>query len=417
MTVRPLAVLAAIVFSIPWVQGLTAQSTAGSGQPTSVSQPSTPAEEERIRAEVARQLAEAEKKPHWTFGLKPNGGGFAITSPDERLQFRLLGYAQAVATLTNSDFTNSFGNGDLRIRRARVGWLTTFDKKYELFIEYDGVPQTGNLVEARLNWQLKGDDVQLRVGKFVVPFSEEGWRSSRNYDTVERFLVINSIYGLPALDTQFGAMLHGQLLPDNRLQYFVGAWNGNAAAAENNRDNNGEKEFQAKVAYKFTKELRAGVGLDLDTEEKQTLRLNSLTGTRFASVDVEGARHGLDADFLYEKGRVSFRGETMMFDFGDSDASLGGGFLQAAYFTRGNYDGGFQPLLRLETARLKNDRVTGAARSSRIDAVTAGFNWYLNNNVRVQCNAIGEHFNRDAGQSVHGSGWKPSLLTELQMRF
>lgn len=408
---------AAALFLVSSLFGAQAPQATAASSPAAAPEPTT-SEGRAIEREVQRQLEEAKKKQkQWVFELKPNGGGFSMTAPDEQLQFRLLGYAQTVGTLTNGDFINSFENGDVRVRRARVGWLTTFQKKYELFIEYDGVPQTGNLVEARLNWQLRGDDLQLRVGKFVVPFSEEGWRSSRNYDTVERFIVINSMYGLPALDTQYGAMLHGQILSDNRLTWYAGFWNGNASASENARDSNGDKELQAKVIYRFTPHLRAGVGLDHDVQESQVLRLNSLTGTRFASIDVRGERRGVDADFFYEKQAVSIRGEVMQYRFADRDADFGGGFLQFAYFTRGDYNRGFQPLVRIETASLGDDRAAGAASTSRINALTAGFNWYLNNNVRFQFNAIAEDFNRDAGQNVRGEGLKSSLLTELQFRF
>jgi len=414
---RLAAVVAALFMIVPTVWGAPDPAVKAESSPAATPEPTT-SQDEAIRNEVARQMAEAQKnQKQWKFELKPNGGGFSMTSPDEKLQFRLLGYAQAVGTLTNKDFVNAFENGDLRIRRARVGWLATFDKKYELFIEYDGVPQTGNLVEARLNWQMRGDDVQLRVGKYVVPFSEEGWRSSRNYDTIERFIVINTMYGLPALDTQYGVMLHGQVLKDNKLTWYAGVWNGNASASENARDNNGDKEIQGKVIYKFTPEFRAGIGLDHTTEETQTLRLNSLTGTRFASLEVRGERRGADADFFYEKGALSSRGEWMQSEFTNRDATLGGGFVQLAYFMRGNYNGGFQPLLRVETARLHDNRATGAAATSRINAVTAGFNWYLSNNIRFQLNAIAEDFNRAEGQNVRGDGFKPSLLTELQFRF
>lgn len=386
---------------------LSAQSPATAPEPTT-------SQDEAVRREVERQMAERDKK-NWKFGVRPNGGGFFFTSPDEKIQFRLLGYAQAVGTLVSGDFENTFGSGDARVRRARVGWLMTFDKVYELFIEYDGVPQTGNLVEARLNWMLRGDDLQLRAGKFVVPFSEEGWRSSRAYDTVERFIAINSMYGLPALDTQIGVMVHGQVLRDNRLIYYAGVWNGNASAAENNRDNNSSKEYQAKVVWKFTPALRGGVGVDFTDEERQTLRLNSLTGTRFAAVPVEGRRSGVDADFFFERGPLSVRGEAMRVDFGSGDATLTGAFLQSGWFVTGNYDRGFQPLVRIERAVVDDTR--SPAGESAIDALTAGFQWFVTNNVRLQVNGIVEKFSHDSGISVRDDGLKPSLLTELQIRF
>lgn len=415
MRINVLCCLLFTLISAADVSSLRAQSPASAPEPTT-SQTETLSEEESVRKEVARQMTEREKSS-WKFGIRPNGGGFFLSSPDEKIQFRLLGYAQGVASLLDRDFVNSFESGDFRVRRARVGWLMTFDKMYELFIEYDGVPETGNLVEARLNWQLRGDDVQLRVGKFVVPFSEEGWRSSRNYDVIERFVALNSMYGLPALDTQIGAMIHGQVMKDNKLTYYAGLWNGNASAASNPRDSNGDKEFQVKVAYRLTKELRVGVGLDHTVEVTQPLRLSSLTGTRYVAVDVQGKRQGIDADFFYEKGRMSFRGEGMTLDFADSKTQLNGAFLQAAYFLRGDYNKGFQPLVRIERSQVRDGRSSAGASSSAISILTAGFNWFLSNNIRLQVNAIGEDFSQPRNLSVRGDGLKTSLLTELQYRF
>jgi hypothetical protein len=402
---RATIALVALLASAPiFAQQTTANDPAAQGL--------TP-EQEAIQKEVARQMAERDKNA-WKFGIRPNGGGFFMHSPDDNIQFRLLGYAQAVGTVVNEDFINTFGSSDVRVRRARVGWYLLYQKKYELFVEYDGVPVTGNLVEARVDWAIRGDDLRLRAGKMVVPLSEEGWRSSRNYDTIERFIVINTMYGLPAEDTQIGAMLHGQILAGNKLTWYVGAWNGNAAAADNPRDNNDDKEYQAKVTYAFSKTFRGGFGVGTTTEETQPLRLNSLSGTRFAEFNVIGGRQAVDADFLYEKEKLSFRGEVLNAEFSDSDTTLRGGFLQVAYFLSGNYNGGFQPILRIERAEIERDL---SPRSSAINAITAGFNWYLNNNVRVQVNAIGEDFNRASDRSVRGDGFKPTFLSEFQIRF
>ena len=370
-------------------------------------------EQEKIQKEVARQLAEKEKNS-WKFGLRPNGGGFFLHSPDEKIQFRLLGYAQALGTVVDKDFVNSFGSGDVRVRRARVGWYLLLDKKYELFVEYDGVPVTGNLVEARVDWALHGDDLRVRAGKMVVPLSEEGWRSSRNYDTIERFIALNTMYGLPSEDTQIGVMLHGAILKDNRLTWSAGAWNGNAQASDNPRDNNDDKEFQIKGTYAVSKTFRFGVGLGTTHEEGQIIRFNSLNGTRFAEFNIIGDRRAIDSDFLYEKARVSFRGEVLNADFADSNTTLRGGFLQFGYFVTGNYNGGFQPLIRIERAQI--DREV-APEDTSINALTAGFNWYLNNNVRLQVNGILEDYNRASDRAVRGDGLKPTFLSELQIRF
>src|SRR5262245_43074342 len=147
-----------------------------------------------------------------------NKGGGGVFLKGEEYNFRLLGYAQAVGSVFDSRFDRADENGDFSIRRARIDFAADFYDDYSIFVEFDGGPtnaQTGQsdfgLVEARINWKIVEDDVQLRAGKFISPFSQENFRSSRDIDTVERYMALNSIFALPALDAQFGAMLYGIL--------------------------------------------------------------------------------------------------------------------------------------------------------------------------------------------------------------
>ena len=383
---------------------------------STTAQTMSPQQRREIEEEVERQLAEREKS-QWKFGVLPDGGGVFAHSPDDHHQFRILGEAQTVGTLVDDDFVNTFGNGDVSIRRARLGSYFRLRQKYELFIQYDGAPDSGNLVEARADITWMGGDLRMRAGKMYVPLSEEGFRPTHDLDTIQRFIALNAAHDLPAEDTQIGVMFHGKILADDRLTWYIGAWNGNASRESNARDDNDDREYQFKGTYMFSPELRAGLGLGFSKEEDQTLRLSSLNGTPYAAFAVSGERLAQDADFVWERGRNSVRGEFLRCDFRDSDTELVGGFLQFAHFLWGTDSGGLQPLVRLERAEVDRGTNLIEERTVAINALTAGVNWYINDHVRLQVNALFEDFSRAAGLGVVGDGAKPSLLTQIGMRF
>jgi phosphate-selective porin len=396
-------------------------------------EPPTPVEDQ-VREEVARQvaekMAEAEAK-RWTAGLNPQGGGLFVKSPDGKTLFRLYGYAQPTVTYTDRDNGTSFEEADFRVRRARIDFTVDYDDRYKLFLEYDGASADGTaLVEAWAQAAYIRGRHYLRFGKFITPFSTENLRSSRAMDTVERYLALNAMFGLPALDVQFGPMLWGHLGAEKRVTYYVGAWNGNAAANAavvsgqrgNARDNNGDKEVQGRLNVQWTPELTTGVAVDLSREEAQTLTLPSYSGGRFLAVPVQGDRRGVNLDAHWKRGRLSFDSEWLGFEFEDSDTELRGGYVQAAWWARGSEaEGGFQPLIRAEIAELSHtgrEDAVQALDGSRIEAVTLGVNIWPEGRVRWQVNLIGEHFDgRGNGSFLADSGWRPTALAQLQIKF
>ncbi|MEQ8969725.1 MAG: porin [Coleofasciculus sp. C1-SOL-03] len=378
--------------------------------------------EEQIQQTVEDVITEREQKQPQV-GLRPGGGGFFIAG--ENYELRILGYVQALGSLFDSDLEREDGNGDFSVRRARIDFLATLFDDYQIFIEFDGAPGTAQstdsdfaLVEARLNWEITEEALQVRAGKFTTPFSTENFRSSRSIDTVERYLALNSMFLLPALDVQFGAMLHGKLGEEQRLGYFLGLFNGNGSANANLSDNNDSKEFQTKLTYRATDELNLGLGFDYSIEREQTLSLVDLGFNRYVSVPIEGERFGVSSDLFWEKGRWSFRTEGLAFWFDSptgSDVGLYGGFIQPGYFLSGDANGGVQALLRGEVAHLDAD--TGSD-GDTLWALTAGINWFVNPNVRLQVNGTLHFFN--GSSSIRGFDDDqviPQLLTELQFKF
>ena len=357
-------------------------------------------------------------------GFNPGGGGFYIKGDD--YQFRLLGYVQAVGTVVDGSIDRADSPGDFSVRRARIDFLADFYEDFQVLVEFDGGPGTTPvadsdfaLVEARLNWKVLDDGLQLRFGKFTTPFSTENFRSSRSIDTVERYIALNSMFLLPALDVQYGVMMHGQVGPEDRLGYFIGVFNGNGRANDNFSDNNGDKEYQAKLTYKFSDEFTAGIGLDYSREEAQTLPLADLAFNRYAAVAIDGQRYGIEGDLFWQRGPWSFRAEGIAFRFdtpGDADeAGLYGGFIQPAYFLTGDDQRGVQLLLRPEFAHLDGDT---DSEGDTLYSLTLGLNWFINPNTRLQINPAITYF--DGGSTLQGfddDRISALLLTELQFKF
>ncbi|MGH7884909.1 MAG: porin [Thermodesulfobacteriota bacterium] len=359
------------------------------------------------------------------FGFNPGGGGFFLKG--DNYNFRVLGYVQALASVFENDLERTDGNGDFSIRRARIDFLADFYERFQILVEFDGGPGTTatsdsdfGLIEARLNTKILGDAIQLRAGKFTTPFSQENFRTSRSIDTVERYLALNSLFLVPALDVQFGALLHGKVLQNKNLGYFLGVFNGNGIANANLSDNNNSKELQAKLTYSPLKDLDFGFAFDYSREEDQTLSIVDIGFNSYVSVPISGDRIGFGGDVFWQNGPYSFRAEGLIFRFDSPDegsfgAGLAGGFLQPAYFIYGNESKGLQFLLRGEVSYLDAD--TGND-GDTIWAVTPGISWFINPNVRLQVNPTIHYFNGPSTiRGFSDSQFVTILLTELQFKF
>jgi hypothetical protein len=392
----------------------------------------TPEMEELIRAEVAKQVKQLQAE-EWDVGLNPKGGGAFIRSPDSKTYFRLYGYAQPLFTLTDKGNRLPFKSTDFRIRRARIDFMVDYDDIWKLFIEIDAQASGGgtSLIEGYGQAAYIKGQHYVRFGKYITPFSTENLRSSRSLDTIERYIALNTLFGLPGLDVQFGAMLFGNFDPEKRLTYYVGAFNGNASAASNTvngqggnaRDNNSAKDLQARIDYQLTKELRIGAAVDFDKELDQTLAISSLSGARLVAVPVRGERRGVNVDAHWKRERASIDAEFLSFDFPDNpnnanrEVELTGGYAQYGYWLTGSDAGGVQALVRGEFAEFSGDAVD-AIDGDRLVALTVGANIWFNGATRLQINAIGEYANGNGnGAFSGGSRLRPTLLTELQIKF
>lgn len=348
-------------------------------------------------------------------GITPGGGGAYLR--DDDIELRMLGYVQGQANVFDGALDRDSAQ-DFSVRRARLDFLVDLYDDYQLLVELDGAPDRTALVIAQLDMALAGDALKLRAGKFTSQFSTENARSSRSIDTVERYLALNSLFLVPALDTQYGVMAHGEAGADRRFNWSLGLYNGNGSANANVRDNNDAKEVQAKIGYQWTDSFSTRLALDYADEEAQTLSLVDAGFNDFASVDIDGTREGIGGDLHWTGGDWSLRAEAMGFRFdavAEEEVALYGGFIQPAWFISGNDQQGTQLLVRLETSQL--DARTNTE-TDALHAATLGVNWFVNPNVRLQVNGIATHVDGpSASQGFTDSRTLPSLLTQLQFKF
>jgi phosphate-selective porin len=354
----------------------------------------------------------------WTAGYNAGGGGFYVQNGDRSVDIRVLGYVQSLATVFDrSALPVKFTTLDFNVRRARLDFLATFLHDYTLFLELDAAPVARTaMVEAYINAKLSADVLQVRAGKFIVPFSTENLRSSRAYDEVERYLALNSMFVLPGLDTQYGLMFWGTSGGATPVTYWLGVFNGNGSANANTRENNIAKEVVAKVRFKPSAAWEFSAAFDNTTESGQRLKLTDYSFTDYLAVDVTGPRTGYNADVFYESGPFSFRAEGLVMSFADVHYQLRGGFLQPAFFLTGDARQGFQPLFRFDYADIHG---TGGAGTASLRTYMLGFQWFMNPNLRLQFNygltAAGGAGNQPA--YAKNSELRHILLTELQLKF
>ncbi len=355
-------------------------------------------------------------------GINPKGGGVFVKSEDGNSLFKLYGYAQPqlTATVKSQNLETPSGDmqyGDMRVRRARIDFLATYQNRSTLFLEYDGAPSSATLVEAWTQYAYVDGLHYARAGKFVSPFSAEDMRSSRALITVERYIALNSISGLPAINTQFGLMLWGYLNSAKQVRYMAGVFNGNsnAGVGGNSRDNNGYKDWVTRMDWMPNTQASVGISAEYDREKAQTLGLKSLSGASFASYPVFGDRQAATIDFSYNFGKQALAGEMLVASFQDSHNMLHGGYLQASHWAIGSEDsGGVQPVIRMEYAAI-GDEEAALVWDKPIVAVTVGANLWANGWTRLQLNLVNE-YNLKKG-SYSEKAYRPTLLGQFQVKF
>jgi phosphate-selective porin len=271
------------------------------------------------------------------------------------------------------------------------------------------------------------DALQVRAGRFKIPFGGEQLTGISNIDFVYRSL--GATYLSPSRD--IGAALHGNLF-DDRINYWAGVFEHDGDNSRSRRIEGGDETFAARVTAQ-TWNQNNGPGLlefsgafMRSAVSDESVLPNGLRGRTAMSqfvfyepVFVKGNRSRFEADVDYMAGPFSARAEyTWMTDqrleqgFGSDDlpdARARAWYVSGTWVITGERkDRPVEPgrwFGALEAAaRIEQIRFSGATgddipfRNPRAitifpvanDVATVGLNWYVNRWVKLQVNAIRE---------------------------
>lgn len=217
------------------------------------------------------------------------------------------------------------------------------------------------LLDAQIDWTLARAAV-VRFGQFKIPFSLESTTSSADLDTIDRSQVVNKIapgWDIGASGRDIGLVLAGQA---SVFEYALGTFNG---AGLNKADTNDHKDLSARlVAHPL-----AGVAIGGSYYD-------GLYSTAAGAPRTLRRRIGGEAAWILDG--LSIKAEYIQAT--DGAVRREGGYIQAALFVAPRK---LQLLLKADA--YDKDR---AAAGDRVDAYTAGANWFLADRSKVQVNYL-----------------------------
>jgi phosphate-selective porin OprO and OprP len=166
--------------------------------------------------------------------------GFVLRSPDDQFRLRITGQIQADYRyyLDSADTTDI---PTFLVRRARLGIEASVLRYFEFRLLPDFGQGSARLQDGYVNvhyW----NEFQFEAGKFKQPFSLEQLIQDRFVPTVERSLIDQLV---PARDV--GAMIHGQGLFGDRLDYGLSVYNG---LQNGDQDTDPNKETAGRIAVR-----------------------------------------------------------------------------------------------------------------------------------------------------------------------
>jgi phosphate-selective porin OprO/OprP len=403
-------------------------------------------------------------------GSTPFGGwknGFFLESADKSFILRITGQVQ----MDYREFLNTRDRTDMDtflLRRARFGLEGTVFKYYEFrFLPDFGQGQV-IVQDAYLNVHYL-DAFQFEAGRFKQPFSYEQLIQDRYVPTLERSIIDQLV---PERD--LGAMLHGEEIFNNHLDYGValsnGEINGNTVDPNNHKDFNGRvaiRPFNDPDASQWIRGIQVGTsggfGIEQEAMTPATLRTpDTVPFLNFNStVRADGLRWRLSPEFAYFNGPFGFLGQYYHEEQEMRPSATGAGykFLTNVPFngyvllasllltgeTRTTYSEPIDPLKpfdphcplskpgawelvgrvsRLDVGDVFNpgaaQLVNPAKNSNEAMEFTLGFNWYFNKWVRMQFNYEHDMFGQPVALGTTAANLlnsQDSLFTRFQVIF
>ena len=400
-------------------------------------------ESQQLSREVEQLKATAKPKfeagfEKWQPYIRSTDGNFRL-SPVGRIQVDFRAYEEGARNLDSSDLKNNF-----LVRRGRIGFLGTFYKYFDFFVEADFGQGSAVLTDGYLDihyWP----EFRLRAGQFKVPFSYEELFSDNNIDFVERSVADNLV---PSRD--LGAMLHGSLF-NGVISYAGGIFNG---SGQNAADTNDSKDLAARLVVAPFKQVDLAwlrnlhVGGDVtwgDEDSGQSLR--GRTDGQFIffnRINARGDRLRYSGEAACYSGPFTIYGEYIHSQEERKGLGTGGRdlpdlvgrgwYVTTTYLLTGETKvpgqtvtptrwtspmgpergwGAWELAARFAQLDFRARDITG----NRVNALTLGVNWYLTPNVKWLFNFVENWFSDENRSPIKGEDASWEILTRLQLWF
>lgn len=279
------------------------------------------------------------------------------------------GYLQILYTL---DETAGVADG-LKIRRARldfrgnpaknIGWRLQLDAVQPLSSAVSSTTKVVTrpvIIDAYIDYGLP-NNVNFKIGQFLIPFSRENLESNTKLETINRSQVVERLVpgrDIGAQGRDLGIQLNGEAdfgLEDKVVEYAIGLFNGNGINLD---DSNESKDIAGRILFFPISGLAFGA---------------SQYNGKYSSSEAVKTRTGVE--LTYVPGNFSLKSEYIMGIDGTTEKY--GYYIQTGYkFTQA-----LEAILKYDSYD-PNKSVFG----DKNDIATYGLNLFLNKWLKIQVN-------------------------------
>lgn len=263
------------------------------------------------------------------------------------------------------------------LRRVRLTPYGSFSKKIKWSLQMGWDRQSPKLIEVYLEY-LHSKALNFKVGQFTPPGTiSSTLTSSMKLDFLERPMVSEVWSGINGLSSYraVGVQVHGDIVND-KLYYAVmlanprttNLFNPGIGAAGYSRDNNGIMLW-GRLEASLAKGLKLGAffGGGKETE---------------LSADYKRTTYG--AHLFYINKGINFKVEYIAGEYGlENNETVYNGY----YAVLGYKTGKFEPIVRFDSYT-PNDGDPDAVGIEKYNNFTAGINYYVSKNIKLQANYV-----------------------------
>jgi phosphate-selective porin OprO/OprP len=372
---------------------------------------------DRLRDELKAEMAAGGVAPggldfrvYWSDGIR-------MDTANKLVKLKIGGLMQY-----DLAYFNQLGTDRVEARRLRIYFAGTMGKHCEFKLEFDLAEGDADLMDAYFQFSNIPFVGNIRIGHFKEPFSLETLTSSRHLSFLERALPVGAFS--PARN--WGVMLHRTLL-DERMTIAAGLFReadsyGYVSDEESYRAtaritglpvyaNNGRRLVHLGAAMSYQSRGLASTAGYMSTPENH-LGINWVGTGAIPSDSVTL----FGAEVAAVIGPFSVQGEFISSHLNVrevGDLSFSGFYVFVSYFLTGEhrrYDkasgvftrvkpkrpfcngegpGAWEVLCRISYVDMNDDNyIVEPIAGGILKDITAGVNWYLNNNVKMQWNYI-----------------------------